>query len=32
MAASAVNRKTFISNLIGFMAEYGFNGVGLDWE
>ncbi|KAJ8110045.1 hypothetical protein OPT61_g7002 [Boeremia exigua] len=32
MAASAANRKTFISNLIGFMAEYGFDGVDLDWE
>ncbi|OAL51441.1 hypothetical protein IQ07DRAFT_586945 [Pyrenochaeta sp. DS3sAY3a] len=32
MASSAANRKTFISNLMGFMAQYGFDGVDLDWE
>jgi chitinase len=32
MAASAANRKIFIANLMGFMAEYGFDGVDLDWE
>ena len=32
MASTPANRKLFISNLIGFMSQYGFDGVDLDWE
>ncbi|PKK46869.1 hypothetical protein CI102_8377 [Trichoderma harzianum] len=30
MAASSGNRSTFIQNLLGFLSEYGYDGV--DWE
>ncbi|KAK1146010.1 hypothetical protein N8T08_003658 [Aspergillus melleus] len=32
MASSAVNRQTFISSLVHFMQNWGFDGVDLDWE
>ena len=32
MVSSAANRKTFINNLMGFMSQYGFDGVDFDWE
>ncbi|KAH0528005.1 hypothetical protein TsFJ059_002919 [Trichoderma semiorbis] len=32
MAASSGNRSTFIQNLLGFLSEYGYDGVDFDWE
>lgn len=32
MVFSAQNRKKFISNLLGFLSQYGFDGVDFDWE
>jgi chitinase len=32
LVSSAANRATFIRNLIGFMSEYGYDGVDFDWE
>lgn len=32
MASTAANRKIFIRNILGFMMEYGFDGVDIDWE
>lgn len=32
MVSTIVNRQTFITNLIGFLSEYGFDGVDFDWE
>ncbi|KAF2137101.1 glycoside hydrolase family 18 protein [Aplosporella prunicola CBS 121167] len=32
MVASAATRAAFIRNLLGFLSEYGFDGVDFDWE
>ncbi|KAL3479632.1 hypothetical protein BJX99DRAFT_255358 [Aspergillus californicus] len=32
LASSAANRATFIQNLLGFLSEYGYDGVDFDWE
>lgn len=32
LASSASNRRIFINNLLGFLSEYGFDGVDFDWE
>ncbi|KAJ5555613.1 hypothetical protein N7461_004083 [Penicillium sp. DV-2018c] len=32
MVSSETNRKTFINNLLGFLSEYGYDGVDFDWE
>lgn len=32
MVASSTARATFISNLLGFLSQYGFDGVDFDWE
>lgn len=32
LASTAANRATFIQNLLGFMSEYGYDGVDFDWE
>jgi GH18 family chitinase len=32
MVTSQANRKTFIKNLLGFLSQYGFDGVDFDWE
>jgi len=32
MVASSASRKKFIDNLLGFLSEYGFDGVDFDWE
>lgn len=32
MVSTIENRQTFITNLIGFLSEYGFDGVDFDWE
>ncbi|KAK4069890.1 CAZyme family GH18 [Trichoderma aggressivum f. europaeum] len=32
LAASPSNRSTFIQNLLGFLSEYGYDGVDFDWE
>ncbi|CAG8071629.1 unnamed protein product [Penicillium olsonii] len=32
MVSSEANRKTFIDNLLGFLSEYGYDGVDFDWE
>src|SRR6185369_14423211 len=31
-ATTAVNRSTFISNLVAFMSAYNYDGIDLDWE
>lgn len=31
-AASPVNRKKFVTNLIGTMKEFGYDGLDIDWE
>jgi chitinase len=31
-AASAAQRATFVSNLVGFVAAYGYDGLDVDWE
>ncbi|EON97103.1 putative bacteriodes thetaiotaomicron symbiotic protein [Phaeoacremonium minimum UCRPA7] len=32
MASTASNRATFINNLLGWLSEYGYDGVDFDWE
>ncbi|KAF5557753.1 glycosyl hydrolase family 18 [Fusarium napiforme] len=32
MVSSRTNRQTFIKNLLGFLSQYGFDGVDFDWE
>ncbi|SCO15302.1 related to chitinase [Fusarium fujikuroi] len=32
MVSSQANRATFIKNLLGFLSEYGYDGVDFDWE
>ncbi|KAI0190613.1 glycoside hydrolase family 18 protein [Astrocystis sublimbata] len=32
MVSSSANRKKFITNLMGFLSEYGYDGVDFDWE
>ncbi|KAI0132937.1 glycoside hydrolase family 18 protein [Xylariales sp. AK1849] len=32
IAASSANRLIFANNLVGFLKEYGFDGVDFDWE
>ncbi|KAF7557956.1 hypothetical protein G7Z17_g343 [Cylindrodendrum hubeiense] len=32
VVSSQVNRDTFIQNLLGFLSEYGYDGVDFDWE
>lgn len=32
MASTDENRAAFISSLLSFMGQYGFDGVDLDWE
>lgn len=32
MAATADNRQTFVDSALGFMHEYGFDGIEIDWE
>lgn len=32
MASTQSNRQTFIENLLGFLSEYGYDGVDFDWE
>lgn len=32
MVSTKVNRATFILNLLGFLSEYGYDGVDFDWE
>jgi chitinase len=32
LASSQSNRQTFIKNLLGFLDEYGYDGVDFDWE
>ncbi|KAJ4152982.1 hypothetical protein LMH87_009497 [Akanthomyces muscarius] len=32
MVATAASRSTFIQNLLGFLQEYGYDGVDFDWE
>lgn len=32
IASSAINRAAFISSLMSFMAEHGFQGADIDWE
>lgn len=32
MVSNKANRKTFIDNLLGFLSEYGYDGVDFDWE
>lgn len=31
-ATSSLNRPVFISNILGFMSAYGYDGVDIDWE
>lgn len=32
MVSSPANRQTFITNLLSFLNQYGFDGVDIDWE
>jgi chitinase len=32
LVSSEANRATFITNLLGFLSEYGYDGVDFDWE
>lgn len=32
MVSSAANRQKFIKNLLGFLSQYGYDGVDFDWE
>ncbi|KAJ6032765.1 hypothetical protein N7540_003497, partial [Penicillium herquei] len=32
MLSSETNRATFIRNLLGFLSEYGYDGIDFDWE
>lgn len=32
LISNAENRATFITNLLGFLSEYGYDGVDFDWE
>jgi chitinase len=32
LVSSEANRATFIQNLLGFLSEYGYDGVDFDWE
>lgn len=32
MVSSSANRKMFITNLLSFLTQYGFDGVDIDWE
>lgn len=32
MVSSQANRATFINNLLGFLVEFGYDGVDFDWE
>ncbi|KAF5980123.1 glycoside hydrolase family 18 protein [Fusarium bulbicola] len=32
MVSTRANRQTFIKNLLGFLSQYGFDGVDFDWE
>lgn len=32
MVSTEANRATFITNLLGFLSEYGYDGVDFDWE
>ena len=32
LVSSGANRATFITNLLGFLSEYGYDGVDFDWE
>ncbi|KAK8109310.1 hypothetical protein PG984_015111 [Apiospora sp. TS-2023a] len=32
MVSTEANRATFIRNLLGFLSEYGYDGVDFDWE
>lgn len=32
MVSSEASRATFITNLLGFLSEYGYDGVDFDWE
>ncbi|RSL51633.1 hypothetical protein CEP51_015172 [Fusarium floridanum] len=32
LASTKENRATFINNLLGFLSEYGYDGVDFDWE
>lgn len=32
LASTASNRATFIDNLLGFLSEYGYDGVDFDWQ
>lgn len=32
LASTAANRRKFITNLLGFLSQYGFDGVDFDWK
>ena len=32
LVSSPANRATFITNLLGFLSEYGYDGIDFDWE